>query len=180
MIGHSKTWGLSSLTKLLIRPGFGAESLHLGQSKSGVLSTVGKPESITRKYRGQYFLNYPTQGLQVDLGRSTGSVRYLYFFRSGVRGNHAATVATDRGIRPGDTQQKVLKRLGKPQEKGSGVAITERLRLGDWFHYADGMTLEFGDDKRVDMITIARPAKLTSRPSRRVARKNTDRKPQER
>ena len=142
---------------LPIRAGFGADTLHLGQTKEELVSSIGKPESITRKYRGQYFLNYPSQGVQVDLGNSRGRVKYLYFFRRGVRGNEAAKIVTDRGIRPGDTQKKVLRRLGEPQEKGRGVVITPKLRLGDWFHYHEGITFEFGGDECIDMITITSP-----------------------
>jgi len=161
MTERSSVFPTSSSKRQVIRPGFGSDDLHLGQTKHDVLTLLGKPEGTTRKYKGQYFLNYPAQGLQVDLGKANGRVKYLYFFRSGVRGNRAATIVTDRGIRLGDTQQAVLKRLGEPQEKGKGVVITPRIRLGDWFHYARGITFEFGDDGRIDMITLGKRGKET-------------------
>jgi hypothetical protein len=54
----------NSSLNLVIEPGFDSEDLHIGQTEQEVVSVLGKPESVTRKYKGQYFYNYPIQGFK--------------------------------------------------------------------------------------------------------------------
>ena len=144
----------AKLPEWVVRSGIGADSLHIGQTEQEVLTVLGSPESTTRKYEDQYYLNYPTQGLEIDLKEHGGRIKYLYFFRSGVRGNNGARVVTSKGIRPGDTRQRVLDLLGDPDEKGSPVDLNSGTHFGEWFRYANGINFQFGKDDRVDMITI--------------------------
>lgn len=144
---------ISSVSSV-IYPGVGSDDLHLGQIQAEVVATLGKPESTTRKYEGQFFYNYPDLGIEVDFAHRGGRVAYLFFFRQGVRGNRQADVITDRGIRPGDTREKVLNLLGDPEEKGAPTILNSGKHFGEWFSYHAGINLQFGSDGRVDMITI--------------------------
>lgn len=145
--------------KLVIEPGFGSDDLHIGQTEQEVLTVLGKPESVTRKYKGQYFYNYPSQGMEIDFGKRGGRTKFLYFFRSGVRGNQGAKVVTSHGIKPGDRQRRVLEVLGDPQKAGPATVLNSGTRLGEWFSYASGLNLQFGEDRRIDMITVTKPYK---------------------
>ena len=141
-------------TAMVLKPGFGSSTLHLGQTEAEVKAILGKPESCTRKYEGQYFFNYPLRGLQVDFGVQGGVVTYIFYFRDGVRRNCQANVLIEGGIAPGDTKEKVLARMGEPNERGEPVTLHSGIRFGEWFHYDAGITFEFGDDGKVDMVTI--------------------------
>lgn len=145
---------LKSPDTSVIKPGFGSNALHIGQTESEVIAFLGKPESRTRKYEGQYFYNYPNQGLEVDFGKRGGRVEYIFYFREGVRGNAQANVGTDCGIRLGDTKEHVLKAYGDPDEQGAPVVLNSGSRFGEWFRYRAGINFQFGADERVDMITV--------------------------
>jgi len=119
-----------------------------------VAAILGKPESRTRKYEGQYFYNYPLCGLEVDFGVQGGVVTYIFCFRDGVRGNRQANVTTEGGIAPGDTKERVLAVMGEPDERGEPVSLHSGIRFGEWFRYDAGINFQFGDDGRVDMVTI--------------------------
>jgi len=148
---------VENLTASILKPGFGSDALHIGQSEAEVIAVLGKPESRTRKYKGQYFYNYPLRGLEVDFGERGGSVKYIFYFRGGIRGNRQAEVVTDVGVAPGDVRDKVLQLLGPPDERGAPVTLHSGTRFGEWFRYRSGINFQFGDDGRVDMITITWP-----------------------
>lgn len=78
-----------------IKPGFGSETLHVGQTEQDVKIVLGKPESRTRKYEGQYYYNYPSKGIEVDFGGRVSGIKFIFYFREGVRGNRQAKVVTD-------------------------------------------------------------------------------------
>ena len=148
----------------VIMPGYGSQTLHVGQAECEVVGALGKPESRTRKYKGQYFYNYPSRGLQVDFDQQNGErVANLFYFRDGVGGNRQANVTTDTGIRPGDTRKKVLKLLGDSDEKGSPEILSSGARFGDRFRYRTGINLEFDEDGRVNMITVTRDQEVFHR-----------------
>lgn len=168
MTKSQKTSNVGSPPSFVVEPGVGSKNLHIGQTEEEVLTVLGKPENVTRKYKGQYFYDYPSKGLEVDFGKSGGRVKYLYFFRSGVRGNQGANVVTTHGIRPGAPRRRVLELLGEPQERGAPVELNSGSRFGEWFSYASGLNVQFGEDKRVDMITVTRPHNLPGRSRRRV------------
>jgi hypothetical protein len=140
----------------IMKPGFGSECLHLGQSEEHVRKFVGTPESITRKYKGQYFYNYPGLGLEVDFGERGGDAAYLFFFRQGFRGNRQGSMKTVHGISPGDKREKVLKLLGPPTSEGESVALNMGGSLDAWFQYDIGINFQFGPDDVINMITIAK------------------------
>lgn len=143
--------------RFAMKPGHGSEVLHIGQSESEIIAVLGKPESRTRKYEGEYYYNYPSRGLEFDFGERGGRVRYIFCFREGVRGNRQAAVVTDLGLKPGDTRQRVLRLMGNPQQQGTPVVFRDGTRFGDWVRYANGINFQFGEDGRVDMITITAP-----------------------
>jgi hypothetical protein len=140
-----------------MKPGFGSECLHLGQIETEVRELLGKPESITRKHKGQFFYNYPSLGLEVDFGKSGGEVAYLFFFREGFRGNRQGPMETVHGIRPGDSKDKVLQLLGTPSKERASVQLNMGGQLEAWFQYLIGINFQFGPDDSVDMITIVAP-----------------------
>jgi hypothetical protein len=148
---------MKSSNASLIKPGFGCDILHLGQSELDVMSALGRPETRTEKYKGQYFYNYPSRGIEVDFARKGGVIAYLFFFREGVRGNRQANVETEQGIGPGDTKEQVLRLLGEPDENGAPEVLNSGVRFGEWFSYRAGINLQFGEDGRVNMITITSP-----------------------
>lgn len=149
-----KNLGLS-----VIKAGFGSDALHIGQAEADVVSVLGKPENKTWKYKGQYFYNYPKLGVEVDFGKRGGRVKYIFYFREGIRGNHQADVVTDVGIRLGDTKKDVLKLLGDPDEMGTPITLHSGTHFGEWFRYRGGINFQFGEDERVDMITVMSPRK---------------------
>jgi len=138
--------------QLIVRPGYGSRELHLGQDEKQVRELLSEPESV-RRYapEGQYFYNYPGVGIELDFGKKGGCVKYVYFFRKGVQNHRQANVVTTDGLGLADRRSKVLKLLGKPDKTGGGTYY------GEWMTYNKGITLEFGVDHRIDMITIHRP-----------------------
>ncbi|HZQ17926.1 MAG TPA: hypothetical protein VFA90_04325 [Terriglobales bacterium] len=142
---------------LMIRPGYGADNLHLGQTESEIVIALGQPESRTRKYKGEYYYNYPGLGFEFDFGQRGGLVRYIFCFREGFRRNRQARVVTDRGIKPGDSKEAVLKLMGRPDAQGKATTLHFGDRLAAWFRYNDGINFQFDDDGRIEMITIAAP-----------------------
>jgi len=138
----------------IVKPGWGSSDLHLGQSEREVQLLLGVPESVTRKYKGQYFYNYPRHGLEVDFGKKGGQVEYLFFFREGFRENRQAPMETIHSIRPGDSRKKVMDLLGRPDSEGKAIQLNMGGKLAAWFLYNTGINLQFGEDDRIDMITI--------------------------
>lgn len=92
----------------------------------------------------------------MDFRKRGGKTKYIFYFGEGVgvRGNRQADVMTDVGIKPGDTRERVLKLHGDPHKKGAPVTLSDGTRLGEWFRYRSGINFQFGQDGRVDMITI--------------------------
>jgi len=152
MKGHPDVSKISA-----VKAGFGSAALHIGQTEEEIKSVLGKPESRTRKYKGEYYYNYPAKGVELDFGKPGGRVKRIFFFRMGVRGNRQAQVVTDAGIKPGDTRERVLGLLGDPSEQGKPVVLNSGIRFGEWFRYSSGVNFEFGEDGRLDMITITSP-----------------------
>jgi|ERR1035438_514183 hypothetical protein len=146
-----------SLDISVVKPGFGSDALHVGQTESEVVAVLGKPESRTRKYKGEYYYNYPSKGLEVDFGKRGGLIKHIFCFRKGFRGNRQAGVVTDLGVKPGDTQENVLRLMGKPDAKGGPLTLRSGDCLAEWFRYNDGINFQFSEDGRVDMITITSP-----------------------
>jgi hypothetical protein len=146
-----------------VKAGFGSQTLHIGQTEEQVQSVLGKPESRTRKYKGQYYYNYPGKGIEIDFGKPRGRAKHIFFFRKGVRGNRQARVLTDAGIRPGDTRERVLELLGDPGDRGNPVVLNSGIHFGEWFHYRSGINFQFGQDGRLDMITITSPDRRVGR-----------------
>jgi hypothetical protein len=140
-----------------MKPGFGSGWLHLGQFEREVLERLGKPESVTRKYKGQYFYNYPSLGLEVDFGIRGGSIACLYFFREGFRGNRQSPMETVYGIRPGDSRERVLESLGQPTSEGKAVTLNMGGTLEAWFRYDIGINFQFASDDAINMITLTSP-----------------------
>ena len=139
-----------------MEPGFGSASLHLGQSEQEVEAVLGHRQSLTRKFAGQYFYNYPKLGLEIDFGQRGGNAKYLYFFRSGFRGNTSTEMFTTGNIRPGDSRSKVLDVFGKPQRESEAVPFMNR-SIDAWSHYDIGINFQFGPDDYINMITISCP-----------------------
>jgi hypothetical protein len=88
----------------------------------------------------------------------------MYFFRSGVRGNQRAKVVTSHGIKPGDTQRRVLDVLGSAHKVGPPAVLNSGTRFGEWSSYASGLNFQFGEDGRIDMITVTKPQKPIRKP----------------
>lgn len=141
-------------TQLVVRPGYGAKELHLRQTERRVRELLGKPESIIRKFAGQYFLNFLSKGIQVDVGKKGGRTKHIYFFRKGVNGYSEAPVVTVDGLGVADTRGKVLRLKGKPQKSGKPFVLNWGEYVGEWWFYNDGINFTFGQDHRVDMISI--------------------------
>jgi hypothetical protein len=139
---------------LVVRKGYGADQLHLRQTERQVREFLGKPESITRKFKGQYFLNYFRNGIQVDIGRPGGWVRHIYFFRESVRKYSGARMATTDGLKVGDPRTKVLRLLGKPHKSGKPFILHWGEYVGEWWWYKEGISFTFGRDHRADAISI--------------------------
>jgi len=72
-----------------------------------VVAVLGKPESRTRKYKGEYYYNYPVRGWRWISENAGGLIKHIFCFRKGFRGNRQAGVVTDLGVKPGDTQENV-------------------------------------------------------------------------
>ncbi|GAC1646546.1 MAG: hypothetical protein NVS9B15_04670 [Acidobacteriaceae bacterium] len=128
--------------------------MHLGQSRKEIVETFGEPESITSQYRGEYYLNYPSIGFEVDIGSRNGVAKYMFFFREGVRGHSGADVILEGGLKLGDTRFQVIKILGEPSKSGDPTTLNSGESFGEWFSYSFGVNLQFGTDNRIDMITI--------------------------
>lgn len=140
-----------------MRPGFGSNALHLGQTEQEVQSFLGTRESLTRKFPGQYFYNYPSKGIEVDFGCRGGLAAHLYFFRKGFRENSGSRMRTIGNIAPGETRQRVLAVFGKPQRESEALPFLHGRMIDAWSHYDIGINFQFGDDNRVNMITITHP-----------------------
>lgn len=151
--------------KLVVQPGYGSEQLHLGQNEREVRDLLGAPDSITRKFEGQYFYNYHPLGIQLDFGKRGGRVRYIYFFRGGVRNYRRAKMATSDALSVGDRRSKVLSRRGRPDQKGEAFVLNWGEFSGEWMTYDDGINFQFGRDHKVDMIAIARQKSARKRQS---------------
>ena len=139
---------------LVVRPGYGADELHLRQTEQQVRKFLGKPESVIRRFKGQYFLNYFKKGVQVDIGKTGGRVRYIYFYREGVMDYSGARVLTLDGLTVADSRSRVLRRRGKPDKSGKPFVLNWGEYVGEWCYYQDGINFTFGRDHRVDMISI--------------------------
>lgn len=150
--------------QLIVRPGYGAKELHLRQTECQVRELLGTPESIIRKFAGQYFLNFLSKGIQVDIGKKGGRAKHIYFFRKDVNGYSEAPVVTLDGLRVADTRSKVLRLKGKPHRSGKPLVLNWGKYVGEWWFYNDGINFTFGRDHRVDMISIL-PSRRT-RPTR--------------
>jgi len=143
--------------KWLMIPGFGSSLLHRGQTELEVETVLGKRESLTRKFKGQYFYNFPSQGIEVDFGRRGGVVEYLFFFREGFRGNSKSLMFTLENIQPGDPREKVLRVFGRPQAEDQRRPFLGRRTLDAWLHYDAGINFQLGTDDCINMITICAP-----------------------
>jgi hypothetical protein len=146
----------NNMSPLVIRPGFGAKTLHLGLSQQEVRESLGKPSSVTRKYEGQYFFNYANLGIEVDFGQKDGHITYIFFFRKGVSGHQqTAMVKTAEGILLGDSKEKVLEALGPPDGESPAVELSSGGTVAAWFRYDIGLNFQFSSDDLVDMITVS-------------------------
>ena len=142
-----------------MKPGFGSDVLHIGQTETEVMTVLGKPESRTKKHKGEFYYNYPKQGLELDFGSRGVAPEVHLCFRESVRGNRQAAVVTDVGLQPGDTRQRVLELMGNPEEGGAPRVPSSGIRFGEWFRYSAGINLQFGEDGCIDMITITSAGK---------------------
>jgi hypothetical protein len=152
-----KAGGKSDLALLRIRPGYGAESIHTGQSEAAVREYWGPPAKIA-KFDNAYFYVYRQFGFDVDFGRRGGTVRHINFFAEGVSGHRGANVALSEGLTLGQPLARVIELKGEPVEHLQAIVSSDGSFNGEALVYADGVFFQAGPDGRIVEITISDPS----------------------
>ncbi|MBI1761185.1 MAG: hypothetical protein HYR56_07085 [Acidobacteria bacterium] len=145
--------------EIVVRPGFGATDVHLGQTEQEVKMSLGKPDRVVRKYEDSYFYIYEDRGISLDFGKRGGKLKIVFFYQANTENQQGAKVKTDSGVQLGDSRSKVLRIYGEPDQKGDPFVLHNGDYFREWFYYLEGIQFRFSQRKKIDEISISRPKK---------------------
>jgi hypothetical protein len=137
-----------------IQPGTGAAGVRLGEDRSAVERTLGKPEQVNstgvvgadKKRREQMYLLYPGKGLDVLLDE--GKVRSIFLYHDGADDHRKYPGTGPSGLTVDSKRDQVLAALGEPSARGIGNDADL------WFRYDSGIEFTFQTDGTLHHLII--------------------------
>jgi hypothetical protein len=141
---------------MITRPGRGMENIVLGCSTEDVERVLGRPDSVT-EYSDDIWWSFFDRGIDCCFGRNEKRLTAMNFFRDGVSKHKQAKVVTESNIGPGSQRPMILERFGQPSESGDRWQDRNGIWHRAWTSYYSGIAFEFGDDDKVDIMTVLAP-----------------------
>ena len=139
---------------MTVRPGYGNEVLHLGQTSADLKAVLGRPKR--RRSVGslrQYWL-YPEHHLQFIVSRRTGNLLTLFFDKDSGYFDEALSHAT---------QDQVRSDFGEPSRETAGMYLLSGGYLDAFMAYDSGICFFFGEDHTLRRIAVTAPKRKVKR-----------------
>lgn len=139
---------------LALKPGFGCEELHLGQTEQQVVELLGLPEKVTRDLPDSYYYEYRAHGIDLDFGAKREPLKII-FFRSS-RNKDALSLSARIGtVRLGSSRSEVLRQFGQPDQSGEGFVLSSGEYKGAWLYFTEGMQFDLDSSEHVETMSIS-------------------------
>ena len=139
-----------------IQPGIGAAGVRIGDNRTTVEKTLGKPEhesttgvQSAKGRKEMTYLLYTSRGLDVLL--EGGTVRSIFLYHEGADDHRQYQGKMAGGITLGSTREEVLKALGEPSSRGIGQDSDR------WLRYDTGVEASFSAEGTLHHLVISQP-----------------------